>query len=595
MRRAQSASFTRLCKLCLATVFLLGGCASAPGPTTTVVPSVAAASSDSKLEAVVLNVGNLLDRPVTKATHFETDLEPLFQILVAEFAGQRGRLELAAHHYVAAAIQLHDLEVAKRATRISVFASNNASALAAAKIWVEQAPTDIEARQILAAMHIRAGDANAAITHLEYVLDAQTDGADRQFGVITNLLSREEDKLTALDVMQRLMSRHSGDDALMAYALLAIRAEEIEHAAAAMARVLESGTLNSNIAVAYVAFLQKQDKTLLAFKWLEQVIAKNSDDTSLRLLYARLLADSGRYEQARVQFSIVSTAIPDNSDVVYALGLLNLQGNRIEVAHANFSRLLELGERGDDANFHLAQIAESREEVTEALALYRAVKPGVNYFQAQLRTALTLSLQDEVADARVQLRSIVARDEEQQLQIVRVEGEILTQHDRLEDAMAVYDAALIDIYDMELLYTRAMLAEKMGRLDVLEADLHAIIEREPDNSQALNALGYTLADHTERYQEAYEFIKRALELNAEDFYILDSMGWVLYRLGRFGEAVEFLNRAREIKNDPEVAAHLGEVLWVMGDKDAARDIWGSALQSQPDDKRLLDVIERLAQ
>jgi len=108
-------------------------------------------------------------------------------------------------------------------------------------------------------------------------------------------------------------------------------------------------------------------------------------------------------------------------------------------------------------------------------------------------------------------------------------------------------------------------------------------------------LGYTLADHTERYQEAYEFIKRALELNAEDFYILDSMGWVLYRLGRFGEAVEFLNRAREIKNDPEVAAHLGEVLWVMGDKDAARDIWGSALQSQPDDKRLLDVIDRLAQ
>jgi tetratricopeptide (TPR) repeat protein len=138
-----------------------------------------------------------------------------------------------------------------------------------------------------------------------------------------------------------------------------------------------------------------------------------------------------------------------------------------------------------------------------------------------------------------------------------------------------------------------MLAEKIGQLDVLEEDLRAILEREPENAQALNALGYTLADHTDRYEEAHELIERALALNPDDFYILDSMGWVLYRLGRLGEAIEYLKRAREIKDDPEVAAHLGEVLWVMGDKDAARDIWDSALKDTPDDQRLLDVIERL--
>jgi tetratricopeptide (TPR) repeat protein len=179
------------------------------------------------------------------------------------------------------------------------------------------------------------------------------------------------------------------------------------------------------------------------------------------------------------------------------------------------------------------------------------------------------------------------------LHLLRAEGEILAEHDRFDEAMAVYDSALADTYDMELLYTRAMLAEKLGRLDVLEADLQTIIEREPENSQALNALGYTLADHTDRYQEAYEFIERAHALSPDDFYILDSMGWALYRLGRLTEAVDFLNRARKIKDDPEVAAHLGEVLWVMGNKDAARDIWDSALRDKPDDKRLLDVIERL--
>jgi tetratricopeptide (TPR) repeat protein len=192
------------------------------------------------------------------------------------------------------------------------------------------------------------------------------------------------------------------------------------------------------------------------------------------------------------------------------------------------------------------------------------------------------------------LHSIEVQNEEQRFQLVRAEGEILTQHNRYEEAMAVYDRALEASYDMELLYTRAMLAEKLDRFDVLEADLQTIIEREPDNAQALNALGYTLADRTHRYDEAYEFVRRALILNPEDFYILDSMGWVLYRLGRLNEAVEYLTKAREIKDDPEVAAHLGEVLWVMGDKQAARDIWDSALKDTPDDQRLLDVIQRLA-
>ena len=249
--------------------------------------------------------------------------------------------------------------------------------------------------------------------------------------------------------------------------------------------------------------------------------------------------------------------------------------------------------RGDDATFYLAQIAESREQVSDALDLYRAVEKGSNHFQSQIRIALILSSRDEIVDARAHLHAIVPENDEQKLHLVQAEGEILAQHERFDDAMAVYDRALVDHYDMELLYTRAMLAEKIGQLDVLEEDLRAILEREPENAQALNALGYTLADHTDRYEEAHELIERALALNPDDFYILDSMGWVLYRLGRLGEAIEYLKRAREIKDDPEVAAHLGEVLWVMGDKDAARDIWDSALKDTPDDQRLLDVIERL--
>lgn len=570
-------------------VIVLAGCAGQSAATKR--PSPAAAPAAAPL---ILNEGNVIDRPVAAGAGFDSDTDPMFRLLVAEFAGQRGLMDIAVENYVATAKQSRDLDIAKRATRIAVFARDDEGALEAARIWAEQAPQDSEARQILAAMYIRAGDADAAIRELEVVLNAQSSGANRQLRMIANLLSREEDKLTALEVMEKLLvDRDDDPDALVAYALLAIRAEDMERSSTAMNRIIAAGDADTNIAMAYIALLQKFDKSRDALNWLEGAIEQRPDETGMRLIYARLLADSNRYEEARVQFALVAEQAPDNGDVIYALGLLNLQANRIDAAAGNFKRLLDLGARADDANFYLAQIAESRENFERALGYYRAIDAGTNHFPAQVRIALILSSLERIADARAQLNSLVPEDEAQRLQIVRAEGEILTRHNRYEDAMALYDRALADTYDMELLYTRAMLAEKLGRLDVLEADLKTIIEREPTNAQALNALGYTLADHTDRYEEAYGYIERAYAIQPEDFYILDSMGWVLYRLGRFDEALEYLNRARNIRDDPEVAAHLGEVLWVMGDKAAARDVWDSALKDKPDDQRLLDVIERL--
>lgn len=160
--------------------------------------------------------------------------------------------------------------------------------------------------------------------------------------------------------------------------------------------------------------------------------------------------------------------------------------------------------------------------------------------------------------------------------------------------MDVYDRALEGGFNSDLLYSRAMLAEKMGRLDLLERDLKQILEREPDNSQALNALGYSLADRTTRYPEAYALIKRAYALSPNDYYVLDSLGWVLYRMGRLDEAEGYLRRALKLRNDPEVAAHLGEVLWLRGDRKGARMVWEDALQSAPGDRKVLDAMQRLS-
>lgn len=568
--------------LALMALALLGACAAAPQP---------------KRDLPAAPVAAPAPLPVVAAppAPFEYENDPYYRLLLAEFAGQRGHLAVAVENYVALALEMRDAGLAQRATRIAVFARDDKAALTAAKVWVELEPEDMDARQILAAMYVRQGDAAAALPHLEYVLAHDSGEAGSRLRMIASLLGREEDRATALDVMTTLIDKAGDDtDALQAYALLAIRAEKLERARDAMSRIARKGELDSNVVMAYLAVLQKQDKLPEALTWLEGMLAKNPDQFGLRLIYARLLADEDRYEEARLQFTLLAKGEPDNTDIIFALGLLNLQANRADDAVANFQQLIALDTRVDEAHYYLGQVEEARKKPDAAIKHYRAVEGGNNYFAAQLRTALVMSSQGKVTDASRFLDNVTLDRDEQVFELARAKGEILTEHGRLTEAMATYDKALEgDLYHSDLLYTRAMLAEKMGRIEVLERDLRTIIEREPENAQALNALGYTLADRTDRHEEALTLIKKALSLSPNDFYILDSMGWALYRVGRLDEAADYLKRARELRNDPEVAAHLGEVLWVMGDRDGARDVWDTALKDTPNDQRLLDVIKRL--
>jgi len=326
--------------------------------------------------------------------------------------------------------------------------------------------------------------------------------------------------------------------------------------------------------------------------WLEVALKDREDDFNLRMAYARLLTDAKRFDDARRQFEILSVQAPNNVDVLYALGLLYLQINRIDEAEQYFTRLRQLKKRVFDSNYYLGRIAEERNELDKASDLYQGVHGGENYFDARIRLSLILAKQGDIEKALGNIRSIEKPKDSNRLILIQAEGEILTDEKRYQEAIDVFNKAIEEESHPDLLYSRAMLAERMGRLDILETDLKTIIADDADNATALNALGYTLADRTERYDEAHNYIKRAYELSPGDFYILDSMGWVLYRMGQLDEAVDFLQKALELRNDPEIAAHLGEVLWVMGNKQAAKEIWETALKDTPTDDRLLEVIER---
>ncbi len=531
---------------------------------------------------------NLPERPKIELTE---DL--LFKILVAEVAGQRGKIDIAVENYLELARSTRDPVVIERATRIAVYARDNDAAYEAATLWTEVDPESPDAHQVLAVMTLRRGNINQALYHLEKIIAASKGKLDQKLWMIANFLGREEDQVAVMELMERLMENHMDDaDAIYAFAHVTARMGDMERSRKLLERVLELKPDNDAAAMTYVSLLQKMGNTNEAVDWLEVILKDREDDFNLRMAYARLLTDAKRFDDARRQFEILSVQAPNNVDILYALGLLYLQVNRLDEAEQYFTRLGKLKKRVFDANYYLGRIAEERKELDKATDLYEGVHGGENYFDARIRLSLILAKQGEIEKALNNIRSIEKPKDANRLILIQAEGEILTEQKRYAEAMDVFNKAIEEQTHPDLLYSRAMLAEKMGRLDILEADLKEIIAQDADNATALNALGYTLADRTDRHAEALTYIQRAYELSPNDFYILDSMGWVMYRLGRLDEAVDFLRKALELRNDPEIAAHLGEVLWVMGDKKAAQQVWETALQDTPTDDRLLKVIER---
>lgn len=521
----------------------------------------------------------------------------LYDLLVAEFAGQRGDAELAARTYLDTARRTKDAGIAERATRVAVFARDEKRAQEAAKLWSELDPGALEAREIYAVLLMRAGSVDDAVAQLGAALSGSNDVTQETWYQISDILAREKDKDRAIEVMERLFkAKGGGPDSLFAFAHLLTRFGELKRAEELLKQSLALDPSDVRAAVFYAQVLQEQGRTAQALDALRDVLTANPEERELRITYARLLVGGKRYEEALQQFEQLVKDSPEDTDSIYALGLLLLQTNHPDEAKVQFARLIELGNRVSEAYYYLGQVAESKDDSNAAIAAYRKVDRGEHYLSAQIRVAVLLTEQEGVQRGQQYLHALPRRNMQESIRLYRAEAEVLTEADELNEAMAVYDRALAEHPEnTDLLYARAMLAEKLDRLDTVEADLRSILSREPNNADALNALGYTLADRTERYHEALDLIKRALVLKPDDQYILDSMGWVLYRLGRHQEAVEHLNQALAASDepDPEIAAHLGEVLWVMGKHAAARDVWETALKKTPGDERILEAMKRL--
>jgi tetratricopeptide (TPR) repeat protein len=309
-----------------------------------------------------------------------------------------------------------------------------------------------------------------------------------------------------------------------------------------------------------------------------------------------VLAKQGRLGEARKQFEVLLEQFPQNADVTMAVALLAIQANDYDSAETQLKRALEAGYAEPDvARLYLGQLNEERKRFDEALKWYSSVQPGEQYINAQSRYAGVLAKQGRLGEARKYLRDLAEKNPQQRIQLTQAEAQLLRDANNYKEAYEVLDQALKKMPDApDLLYDHAMAAEKVNRVDVLEANLRKLIQIRPDHAHAYNALGYTLADRNERLPEAHQLIEKALKLSPDDAFIMDSMGWVLFRMGRMREALDYLQRAYTLRPDAEIAAHYGEVLWADGQQDQARKLWMEALKSNAQNEALQNTIKRLS-
>lgn len=519
--------------------------------------------------------------------------DTVYSLLTAELAGQRNRFDIALDNYVTQAINTQDPGISERAFRIAEYLGADQAALDTSLIWAKNAPDDLEAQRAAAIQLARSGRYDDSMTYMEKVLQGK---GDTHFDFLA-LSAADTDQDTRNGLMKsfdRLLQKHPKNSQLVfGKALLLLQDDEAE---AALKLLEQNPPEEGEIApiLLRARLLQNLNRGKEAIPLLEKSIKKYPDDKRLRLTYARTLVEQDRMEDAKVQFANLVQQYPDDDELRYSLALVCLEAKAWDEAKGYLEELIERESHVDSAHLNLGRIAEENNDPQAALLEYAKVGPGNDYLPAQLRQADILMSNGRTDEAEKRLVAAREAEPDYAIQLYLIQAETLSANNQAERAWKVLQQALLQYPDdLNLLYTRAMQAEKRNDLAQMEKDLRLIIKRDPDNAMALNALGYTLSDRTTRYAEAKVLIEQAHKLNPEDPAVLDSLGWVNYRLGNLDEAERLLRQALERFPDQEVAAHLGEVLWANGKQREARQIWEKFLKEQPESPILRGTIKRL--
>jgi tetratricopeptide (TPR) repeat protein len=534
------------------------------------------------------------DPAITDATRDPTSEEVMYRVFAAEYLGAEGDLQGAVGEYLEAAMVSDDPEIARRATRVAFAAEAWQEAAMASDRWALLDPQNVSAHESAAAAMLNVGDYVGAEFQMMQILDLMKDSSEAWL-LVSGLLARSADPVQAEATLEQIMQRRqnaSTADVFYARSQLAVQSRKLQQAFELARQAVEQDPERIEFLTWTARLALNLNLADTALEYVHRAWQLDPDDRDLTLAYADLLARTGnRNEARRVMSEMVQTPDVMLSRIMFEIVIA--EQSKAVALYDEFSAM-----SFDDAQekaFYQAQAAEALGYDEQSIVLYGQVTTGERALASAIRRAELMAQGGDLEGARAALARL--RLEADELAVEEswlAEARILREAGSRDQAFHLLEEAVEQLPDsIAILYTRALLAAELGWIDVAERDLREVIAMEPENAAALNALGYTLADQTERYDEAEALIRQAYILQPNEASIIDSMGWVAFRQGRLQEAEEFLRRAWKIDRNPEIAAHLGEVLWVAGKKEAAVKAWRDAQAIDSQNAVLLETLERL--
>lgn len=519
--------------------------------------------------------------------------QTFYDLLVAEFAGARGNLQLALENYRRQAHASGDPGVIARAVSTASYQKDTEALQELGLLWVEREPDNLQARNIAFYAHIQQGNFTLAFEQGLYLLGRGNGKYLASLPSYTGNLDSQQsqDLLEQYIVAER--TETDKRDILLGKTLLLIQLKHDNEALLTAQRILTLAPEDEAARLITAQLLYKARHREDAINELEQGLIYSPYSEKLQLQLIRFVAEKD-LPLAIKKMAQVAAQQTDNDNLKLALAFLHRENNEPSAAREIYQALIAKNRLTSQAHYQLATMAEQDGQPDEALQHYRRVNDGDFFLQASSRLTYIMAQRNQLNDARLYLHRLRQKFPDRASDFYRIETDLLIEHKRHDSAQALLNEGLA-VYpgNIDLLYSRSLVNEKLGDIAATEKDLRAIIQQDTNNASALNALGYTLANRTERYDEALELIRKALLIKPNDPAIMDSLGWVFFKRGDYNEALHNLRAAMISMPDPEVAAHLGEVLWVTGAEEEARSIWKKAIDKTPSSELLLDTLQRL--
>lgn len=562
----------------IAIIFSLTGCAATPEAT----PETEASITPQEALAPRVNHNTVIDEEV------------LYLLMAAELAGQRNQYDLALDAYIQAAKRVDDARIAERAVKIGMFLKDEKRTREALEIWLSKEPENLPAKKMAALMAIKKSDHKAAVENLDAVFQEDPAGFEGGMLEMIKALEKEGRSQFIFDVLEDLNKLHpEQSNLLFLQAVLASILHDNELAQQKISQVLELQP-DWNKAIIFQAQLAGRSGDMAkAREYLEKAVKQAPDDKQLRKMLLEVLVNTGAYDDAIKLYQAVLDENPDDGEALFTLALIHMQQNQLDKAEGYFEKALGKSEWEGQASFYLGKIELARQHPGKALTWFDRAEASGYGFEADMAAVSLLLNQKELSEAEIRIKRMDGKYPDQHLRILLMKAELYNQWGKYQEAYDVLSLALKDASDnRDVLYARALIAERLDKLDVLESDLLQILAKNPDDVGALNALGYTLTDRTQRYDDAEKYLLKAIQLQPDEAVIIDSYGWLQFKRGKYDLALEYLNKAYEKQQENEIAAHIAEVLWATGKEKEAKAFFESIFKKFPEDEYLLKLKKR---